>query len=595
MADRPGKPGSGSFGARAGWPRVKVRLRRLFLRPFSSSLTRRIAVLNLAGLMALFLAFLWINQTRVGVIDARVQSLSLQAEIISAAIASTARADADSLALDPDKLLQQQLAEPAPPTAAPTLDEADILEFSINPARVAPILRRLVTPTRTRARVFDRDGNLLLDTKAFYNPGDYLGSGARAADETGLTLFTRSWNAVKQRFGRIDIANTERGGDETRAEIRHALSGRAGNHVRVTADGQTIVFAAAPIQRGSRADPASIKGALLLSTQEGDVDRVIAEERNEYLFVFVIAALVMLVLSVLLAGTIAEPMRRLSEAADRVRRGVHAREEIPDFSERTDEIGQLSHSLRDMTGALYSRIEAIERFAADVAHELKNPLTSLRSAVETLPLAKTPESRERLNAVILHDIRRLDRLITDISDASRLDAELQRAAAQSFDLVQMLSTLAAMRNDVKADDSGGVVLDVAPGLTLPMQGHDSRLFQVFTNLVDNAQSFSPPRQPVRITARREGSMGVIGVEDAGPGIPEHALERIFERFYTDRPEHGFGQNSGLGLSISKQIVEAHGGAIEAGNIPDGTGGRAGARFVVTLPLTGPVPGPGGAQ
>lgn len=594
MADRPGHPGSGSWGARAGWPRVKVRLRRLFIRPFSSSLTRRIAVLNLAGLVALFLAFLWINQTRVGVIDARVQSLSLQAEIISAAIASTARADADSLALDPDKLLQQQLAEPSLQGGPPALDDSDILEFSINPARVAPILRRLVTPTRTRARVYDRDGNLLLDTKAFYNPGDYLGGGVNTSDETGLTLFTRSWNAVKQRFGRIDLSNPERGGEETRVEIRQALTGRAGNHVRVTADGQTIVFAAAPIQRGSRADPASIKGALLLSTQEGDVDRVIAEERNEYIFVFVIAALVMLVLSVLLAGTIAEPMRRLSEAADRVRRGVHAREEIPDFSERTDEIGQLSHSLRDMTGALYSRIEAIERFAADVAHELKNPLTSLRSAVETLPLARNPESRERLNAVILHDIRRLDRLITDISDASRLDAELQRAAAQTFDLAQMLTTLTAMRNDVKGTESGGVVMDGAAGLSLPMQGHDSRLFQVFTNLVDNAQSFSPPGLPVRITVGREGNLARISVEDSGPGIPEHALERIFERFYTDRPDHGFGQNSGLGLSISKQIVEAHGGTIRASNIVDAAGARAGARFVVTLPLAGAAPGAPGA-
>ncbi|MCA0406340.1 MAG: sensor histidine kinase [Proteobacteria bacterium] len=574
--------------ARAGWPRVRVRLRRIFIRPFSSSLTRRIAVLNLAGLVALFVAFLWLNQTRVGVIDARAQSLSLQAEIISAAIASAAHADADSLALDPDKLLQQQLAEPAPPTPSqtPHVDELDVLEFSINPARVAPILRRLVTPTRTRARVFDRDGNLLLDTKAFYNPGDYLGNAPRVSDDTGLTLFTRSWNAVKQRFGRIDISQPDKHGDETLGEIQQALTGRAGNLVRVTADGQTIVFAAAPIQRGSRADPASIKGALLLSTQEGDVDRVIAEERNSYILVFLVAALVMLVLSVLLAGTIAEPMRRLSEAADRVRRGVHAREEIPDFPERTDEIGQLSHSLRDMTGALYSRIEAIERFAADVAHELKNPLTSLRSAVETLPLARTPESRDRLNAVILHDIRRLDRLITDISDASRLDAELQRAAAQTFDLAQMLTTLAAMRNDVKGKDAGGVTLDLPAGVSLPMQGHDSRLFQVFTNLVDNAQSFSPPGRPVRVKARREADHAIITVEDEGPGIPDHALERIFERFYTDRPDHGFGQNSGLGLSISQQIVEAHGGSIRAENIPDGAGGRRGARFIVTLPLSG---------
>jgi two-component system, OmpR family, sensor histidine kinase ChvG len=580
-----GRRAASAGGARSGFPRLRARLRRVFIRPFASSLTRRIAFLNLAGLMALFVAFLWLNQTRVGVIDARAQSLSLQAEIISAAIASAANADTDTLALDPDKLLQQQLAEPstAPPGEKPEPD-ADVLEFSINPARVAPVLRRLVTPTRTRARIFDRDGNLLLDTRAFYNPGDYLQHYARPAEEKSLTLFTRSWNAVKQRFGRIDLTQPDKGGDENLAEIGLALLGKSGNLVRVTADGQTIVFAAAPIQRGKGGDPASIKGALLLSTQEGDVDRVIAEERWGYFFVFLIASLVMLVLSVLLAGTIAEPMRRLSEAADRVRRGTHAREEIPDFPERSDEIGQLSHSLRDMTGALYSRIEAIERFAADVAHELKNPLTSLRSAVETLPMARNDTSRERLNAVILHDIRRLDRLITDISDASRLDAELQRAAAQRFDLAEMLRTLASMRNDVKGEAAGGVALYTPEGVSLPMRGHDNRLFQVFTNLVDNAQSFSPPGRPVRLSVRREGQQGIITVEDEGPGIPEHALERIFERFYTDRPDHGFGQNSGLGLSISQQIVEAHGGTIRAENILDAQGQRAGARFIVTLPL-----------
>lgn len=586
MAERPDNRPVSGHGLRSKGLRLWVRMRRAFIRPFSSSLTRRIAVLNLAGLLALFVAFLWLNQTRVGVIDARAQSLSLQAEIISAAIASAANADTGPLALDADKLLQQQLAEPAPPGPNAPPDNDDVLEFSINPARVAPILRRLVTPTRTRARVFDRDGNLLLDTKAFYSPGDYLGKTPRPADESTLTLFTRSWNAMKQRFGRIDLTQPEKSGDENLPEIGHALLGRAGNLVRVTADGQTIVFAATPIQRGKGGDPDAIKGALLLSTQEGDVDRVIAEERKAYLFVFLVAALVMLVLSVLLAGTIAEPMRRLSEAADRVRHGAQKRETIPEFPERSDEIGQLSRSLRDMTGALYSRIEAIERFAADVAHELKNPLTSLRSAVETLPLARNPESRERLNAVILHDIRRLDRLITDISDASRLDAELQRADATTFDLAQMLTTLTAMRNDVKADGAGAVSLSLPPGLRLPMRGHDSRLFQVFTNLVDNALSFSPPGHAVRISASREGARARVKVEDDGPGIPEHALERIFERFYTDRPEQGFGQNSGLGLSISKQIVEAHGGAIQAQNIPDGAGGRAGARFVVELPLVG---------
>lgn len=561
--------------------RLGRRFRASTIRRLSSSLTRRIAYLNLAGLVALFLGFLWLNQTRVGVIDARTQSLSLQAEMISAAIASAVSTNSDQLELDPDKLLQQQASEPAP---APTTEDrgGSALEFSINPARVAPILKRLVAPTRTRARVFDQDGLLLLDTRAFYNPGDFIDPRPQELDDSGWTLFTRSWNAVKQRFGRVDLSQPDSiASHRGLPEVQRALGGTSGAVVRVSSEGQTIVFAANPIQRNG-----SVRGALLLSTQEGDVDRIIAEERWAFLLVFLIASGVMLVLSVLLAGTIAEPVRRLSEAADRVRRGTRAREEIPDFSGREDEIGQLSISLREMTGALYSRIEAIERFAADVAHELKNPLTSLRSAVETLPLARSPESRERLLEVIFHDVRRLDRLITDISDASRLDAEMQRVEAEPVDLVALLGTVTGMKNDVLKPGEAAVDLVIDPRARLVVKGHDSRIVQVLNNLIDNAQSFSPPGAAVRVHAALEGGSVRITVEDSGPGIPDHALTRIFERFYTDRPDHGFGQNSGLGLAISKQIVEAHGGTIRAENIVARDGTRAGARFVVTLPRAG---------
>lgn len=562
--------------------RMSVRFRLGLARRLSSSLTRRIAFLNLAGLVALFLGFLWLNQTRVGVIDARSQSLSLQAEMISAAIASAVSTASDTLELDPDKLLQQQLAEPQPRE-----DQGqNFFEFSINPARVAPILKRLVAPTRTRARIYDREGLLLLDTRAFYSPGDFLDPRTPASDDSTLTLFTRTWNAVKQRFGRVDLSQPDSLSDnEGLPEVHRALEGTSGAVVRVSTDGQTIVFAANPIQRGT-----NIKGALLLSTQEGDVDRIIAEERWGFLLVFLIASSVMLVLSVLLAGTIAEPVRRLSEAADRVRRGTRVREEIPDFSDRSDEIGHLSASLRDMTGALYSRIEAIERFAADVAHELKNPLTSLRSAVETLPLARNPDSKERLLAVIIHDVKRLDRLITDISDASRLDAELQRGESHTFDIATLLSTVIGIKNDVLKSGETATTLDIQTGGPAPraliVRGHDSRLVQVFNNLIDNAQSFSPPGKAVHVLVRAENGQVIITVEDEGPGIPDHALTRIFERFYTDRPEQGFGQNSGLGLSISQQIVEAHAGKIHAENILDANGERAGARFTVSLPLWG---------
>lgn len=551
---------------------------RALARRFSSSLTRRIVLLNIAGLCALFAGFVWLNQTRLGVIDARAQSLSLQAEIISAAISGAVNAETDPLELDPEKLLQQQLNEIAP------RDDAvePWFEFSINPTRVAPILRRLVTPTRTRARIFDQDGALLLDSSTFYNPGEIDQERKAQQDDGTLTLFWRNWNAVKQRFGRVNLPGKEENAEPRQfQEVQRALQGHASTLVRVAADGQTIVFAAAPVQRARL-----IRGALLLSTQEGDVDRIIAEERWGFLFVFLIASSVMMVLSVLLAGTIAEPVRRLSDAADRVRRGTRIRQEIPDFSARSDEIGQLSVSLREMTQTLFTRIEAIERFAADVAHELKNPLTSLRSAVETLPLAKNPDSRDRLTAIIVHDVQRLDRLITDISSASRLDAELQRIEPAPLDLAQLLDTLVGMRNDVIRPGGVKVALTMLEGKVRRgfwVIGIDSRLVQVFDNLVDNALSFSPPGGVVRlICAAKEGSIET-SVEDDGPGIPEHALERIFERFYTDRPEQGFGQNSGLGLSISKQIIEAHAGTIIAENRLGPDGEILGARFRVTLP------------
>jgi two-component system sensor histidine kinase ChvG len=287
-------------------------------------------------------------------------------------------------------------------------------------------------------------------------------------------------------------------------------------------------------------------------------------------------------------------VRRLADAADRVRRGIKSREEIPDFTSRSDEIGHLSGALRDMTRALYNRIDAIESFAADVAHEIKNPLTSLRSAVETMPLARTEDSRKRLLSVIQHDVRRLDRLISDISDASRLDAELARSEGEPTDVAKLLQAVVSVANDRRHAHDPVVELAVEPHrlgrnafVTL---GHDSRLGQVINNLLDNARSFSPPDQVVRVRLRRIGAEIEITVEDDGPGIPPHALERVFERFYTDRPEAGFGQNSGLGLSISRQIVEAHRGTIVAENRIDGVDEdgeprRIGARFIVRLPAS----------
>jgi two-component system sensor histidine kinase ChvG len=355
--------------------------------------------------------------------------------------------------------------------------------------------------------------------------------------------------------------------------------------VRINERGEVIVSVAVPVQRFR-----AVRGALMLSTQGADIDNMVGAERLAIFKLFLIASGVMVVLSFLLAGTIAGPVRRLAESAQLVRRRIRTRVEIPDLSHRRDEIGHLSGSLRDMTDALYSRIEAIESFAADVAHELKNPLTSLRSAVETLPLAKTDESRSRLLAVIQHDVKRLDRLLSDISDASRLDAEMQRHEAQPVDLAKLLTTVVSVTNE-RHDDGVSVKLNfegARPGAFMAL-GHDSRLGQVVDNLIDNARSFSSPGSAVRATCRRSKNEIEIIVEDDGPGVPPEAMEKIFERFYTHRPHQAFGQNSGLGLSISKQIIEAHDGRIWVENrqaVSSGAGETPrilGARFTVRLP------------
>ena len=575
---------------RATLARIGERLRafgRLVFVRASSSLVRRIVVLNLAGLVAMLAGILYLNQFRAGLIEARVQSLKIQGEIMAGAIASSATVEVDSITIDPDRLLQLQAGESI------GVNE-EILEFSINPERVAPLMRRLVTPTRVRARVYDREGTLLLDSRALYSRGDILRFDLPPPSREDTTFFERLFLQIKKvlgfrppPFSEEIIATNGR----NLAEVMRALSGQTASLERTNALGQTIVSVAVPIQRFR-----AVRGVLLLSTQGGDIDAIISAERMAILRIFAVAAGVMLIVSALFAGTIAGPIRRLSAAADRVRRGVKARIEIPDFTDRSDEIGHLSGSLRDMTRALYNRIEAIESFAADVAHELKNPLTSLRSAVETLPLARNEDSRARLLAIIQHDVRRLDRLISDISDASRLDAELARTDAEPVDLVRLAETVVAVQNEVKRASPVFIRLAIAPH---PMgrdayivPGHDLRLGQVITNIVDNACSFSPEGGEVRVFMQREPHAVTMSVEDDGPGIPPHALERIFERFYTDRPEEqGFGQNSGLGLSISRQIVEAHRGTIAAENRlgptdADGEATRLGARFIVRLPAQG---------
>jgi two-component system sensor histidine kinase ChvG len=595
---------------RLRWLRVRARVAWRFLTArFSSSLTRRIVVLNLGGLVVLVVGFLLLDQFRADLIEARVQSLTIQADIIAAAISASATGDTDSITIDPDKLLQLAPGD----SVAPSPSDEDATQFSINPALVGPFLHRLVTPTRTRARIYDSDGRLLLDSRSFSARGAVERSDLPDASERrGFA------DRIVARLRSLFLTSTTPRAEDpwatngqTMPEVAGALQGKTQSLVRINHLGETIVSVGVPIQHMM-----ATRGVLLLSTQGGDIDRVITSARLAQLRFFLVLAIVMLVLSLSLANTIAEPVRRLADAAERVRRGIRSRQQIPDFTARSDEIGHLSRALREMTQALYNRLDAIESFAADVAHELKNPLTSLRSALETLPKVNVDHSRDRLIAIMQHDVRRLDRLISDISDASRLDAELTRGEAGPVDVAALLRAVVSMAQDSSRDGARAELsIPVRRGKNTSADyfvlGHDSRLAQVVTNLIENACSFSEPGGVVRVALERtsarkepEGKQFcdhvVITVDDDGPGIPPHALERIFERFYTDRPSQGFGQNSGLGLSISRQIVEAHGGRIwacnrpaELANVRVGSPERdegdeitrhgAGARFVVELP------------
>ncbi|MGF1660810.1 MAG: stimulus-sensing domain-containing protein, partial [Rubrimonas sp.] len=452
------------------------------------------------------------------------------------------------------------------------------------------LLRRLAQPAGVRARIFDRGGRLTGDTRSFSAGAAPVETEdlppAGAAPETLLGVL-EGWygEAAALLEGPRELyRETEIAGVSTEIAVYEALRGRATRSVRVNSEGELIVSVALPVQRFK-----AVLGALVVSTEGGDIDAIVRAERIAILRVGLVALAVTAALSLWLAGAIALPLRRLSDAAETAdgagpRALDTGRVRFPDYTDRRDEIGRLSGALRRMTDALYDRIDAIERFAADVAHEIKNPLTSLRSAVESLRRTSDAGAQARLMAVIAHDVRRLDRLVTDISNASRLDAELARETMEPVDLGPLLRTVAEIAQ-ARADLRGVRVEVEAPAAGLTVKGLESRLGQVFVNLADNAVSFSPPGGLVRLRAARGGSgWARVCVEDQGPGVPPDRREAIFERFWTERPDgEGFGDHSGLGLSISRQIVAAHGGRIrveDAGNAGEAGGG---ARFTVELP------------
>jgi len=563
--------------------RFLARLRRGFEQLLFSSLTRRIVILNLTALAALVLWIMYLNPFRDTLIEARIDSLRTQGRIIAGAIAASATLDARPIQIDPERMMELQAGE----SMTPQQNTPDNWDFPINPERVSPLLRYIISPATTRVRIYDRDAKLLLDSRQLYSSSQVSSYNLPPLTPQGPNWFEGVANWLSDRiFGDGMVFGIEQLPDDEadNEQIITAAGGILATAQKRSREGELVVSVAVPVQRYH-----AVVGVLLLSTIGSDIDRAVRAERQKIFTIFATVAAVMLILSLFLASTIANPLRKLAAAADRVRHGTSKRITIPDFSTRQDEIGHLSISLRDMTEALYNRMEAIERFAADVSHELKNPLTSLRSAVETLPLAKQETARQRLMDVIQHDVQRLDRLISDISDASRLDGELARADKGEVDMRQLLETqVSASRQVRRHKQTPPITLDITP---VPdkrqylVAGHDLRLSQVIANLVDNARSFIPCEGgEIRIHMQRIADKLRISVEDNGPGIRDEAFERIFERFYTDRPgAETFGQNSGLGLSISRHIIEAHGGSLTAENIEGENGTVLGARFIIILP------------
>ena len=509
-----------------------------------SRLGRLIIVLNLFGLAILIAGALVLNELRRGLVNARIDSLTTQGELIATIIDQAAT-----------------VGEPEP---------------MMDAAYASEILQLLSNPRSQRARLFDAEGRLVADSYWIADRVEWrtLPPARSRDDGSGLDL---SLTGPEGEPSEGEVAAKAQAA--LQAEVATALRGVHWAGLRLGADGERVVSVSIPIQH--------VKAVLgVLTLEARDVDEIIAAERAALLPFILIAISVSLISSFLLNRLIAHPVRRLARAADRVRLARARAISLPDISRRDDELGDLSRSLEDMTHALSERIDAIERFAADVAHEIRNPLTSLRSAGETLGRVQDPAARERLMAVLQNDVQRLDRLVTDISNASRLDAELSRQAPTPVDLRRLASDVVALYQATVRPGEPRVVLQ-APEMGEPMlvSGQEGALGQVLRNLIDNARSFSAPDGEVRLSLERARGQVKVIVDDDGPGVPTENLETIFQRFYTSRPKGAaFGGNSGLGLSIVRQIVQAHDGHVRAENRPGETEGDvAGARFVVTLP------------
>lgn len=535
-----------------------------------SRITLRVLAVNFLALATLVAGLLYHGQYQRSLIDAQLASLTIQADMIAAALGEGATAE--------------------------TASNPELLTV---PA--GEMLRRLALATRTRARLFAASGQLIADSRVLLGPSGTIETRQLPPPNFEEGVFTGTSSTASALFHAVDRflsigAHYSPDADTASQQAQdypgaiRALTGETSTALNRAADGSLVLSASVPVQRYKQ-----VLGGLMLSKSSHDIDLAMLEVRIGILQVFVVALTITAGLSFYLASSIARPIRRLSAAAAQVRNGLNRRYTIPDFAGRNDEIGDLARALRAMTEAMWSRMDGIERFAADVAHEIKNPLTSLRSAVETASRIRDPAQLRQLMDIIVADVKRLDRLISDISDASRLDAELSRAEPEPVDIVAMLSTLADIYQ-TSGVLRGGVLeaptsAPVSLGLDTPEDGPvvvnalEGRLVQVFRNLIANAQSFSPPGSTITLRAYRKANQAVVEVDDQGPGIPAGKEEAIFERFYSERPTgEAFGIHSGLGLSISRQIVNAHGGRLTANNRVGPNGNVVGARFVTRLPL-----------
>ncbi|MEL6299621.1 MAG: stimulus-sensing domain-containing protein [Pseudomonadota bacterium] len=567
--------GASATGAWAAMGRTR------FAQFIARDLARRIIFVNLLALAILIFGWLILSRQNVWLIDAKRAALVTQSRIIAAAIATETMRQVSSPATtasdyNPDIIVDQAARGFTTPEQALAK-----LDFEIRPEQVTPALARLLSGTNARARVFGTDGTMIIDSDAFLSSGGLAATSADAANARTVkpkNFWTRflKWRLASDLpvyQDRDDISGLSY--PEVRRTIR---DGAVHSMVLMTEAGEQIVAISAPVINAG-----AVKGVLMLSTQPGEIGEILSSERLRIGLLAVLAALATVIASLLLARTVAGPMRRLSETAEDVTADINASRSLPTFPGRQDEVGQLARSFSNMTSAMRVRIESSERFAADVAHELKNPLTAARTTAEALTYAKNDAQRDTLVEQIRGELIRLDRLISDVSNIQRLDAELALQETTSVDIVGLIDGVVSTFADIaKGRDQGlQMVFDNRTGRSsMELKGHEGRLAQVLTNLIDNAASFSPNGGTVTTTLQERGTDCIITVTDDGPGIDADSLDRIFRRFYTYRPTAvtSRGSNSGLGLSITQEIVQAHGGNIKADNRPDG-----GARFTITLP------------